>query len=47
MPQLLTSGGVLKRLMAYLEWLDSNGGAYFIVNSRIKNLLLGMQWLKY
>jgi glycosyltransferase involved in cell wall biosynthesis len=34
------SGGGLKRLMAYLEWFDNNGGAHFIVNFRIKKLSL-------
>jgi len=35
------TGGGLKRLVAYLEWFDNNGGAYFIVNHRIKKLLPG------
>lgn len=34
------SGGGLKRLTAYLQWFSNNGGAHFIVNHRIKNILL-------
>ena len=34
------TGGGLKRLIAYLEWFDNNGGAHFIVNHRIKDLPL-------
>jgi len=34
------TGGGLKRLIAYLEWFDNNGGAHFIVNHRITDLPL-------
>ena len=32
--------GGRKRLVAYLEWFDNNGGAHFIVNHKIKDLPL-------
>lgn len=30
------SGGGLKRLTAYVEWLDNQGGAHFIINENLK-----------
>jgi len=32
------TGGGYKRLYAYLEWFDKNGGAHFIINSKISHL---------
>ena len=33
------SGGGLKRLIAYIEWFDKNGGAHFIVNEKLRRNL--------
>ena len=33
------SGGGLKRLTAYIEWFNKNGGAHFIVNNKLRGKL--------
>lgn len=35
--------GGLKRIMAYVQWFNRHGGAYFIVNIRMQKLLCGYE----